>query len=302
MVSIIGLAADLDLADTRLTGIVTEPGRRMAIFAVNGEKLLRVAEGDAVSGWRIESIAPREVSLSGPGGTKIMQPKMDPNLVPPPGQPPTAGPGGRLPIPPAAAGEVRPPVPPVAAGAGPPGSAVPINNRGSDGRNDTHGSTTDPEARLLRKGLGKEARLCFLGHALMENRNGLIVGAVTTTASGHAERWAALTLIEPHAAPPQPVTLAADKGYDSADFVTALRNKAVTPHVAQNTSGRRSAIDEGTGHAAFPRARAWTSAVVIALPPIPQSPLSTSSTMQKVTWRMFSPSIDTIASVSLLMI
>jgi IS5 family transposase len=85
-----------------------------------------------------------------------------------------------------------------------------------------------------------------MGHALMENRNGLIVGAVTTTASGHAERWAALTLIEPHAATPQPVTLGADKGYDSADFVTALRDKTVTPHVAQNTSGRRSAIDGRT--------------------------------------------------------
>lgn len=82
-------------------------------------------------------------------------------------------------------------------------------------RNDTHGSTTDPEARLFRKGLGKEARLCFMGHALMENRNGLIVGAVTTTALGHAERWAALTLIEPHAATPQPVTLGADKSLPS---------------------------------------------------------------------------------------
>jgi hypothetical protein len=91
-----------------------------------------------------------------------------------------------------------------------------------------------------------------MGHALMENRNGLIVGAVTTTATGHAERWAALTLIEPHAATPQPVTLGADKGYDSADFVMALRDKAVTPHVAQHTSGRCSAIDEGTtGHPGY---------------------------------------------------
>jgi transposase len=111
-------------------------------------------------------------------------------------------------------------------------------------RNDTHGSTTDSEARLFRKGPGKEARLCFMGHALMENRNGLIVGAVTTTASGHSERGAALALIEPHATNPQPVTLAADKGYDSADFVMQLQDKAVTPHVAQNTSGRRSAIDD----------------------------------------------------------
>ena len=120
--------------------------------------------------------------------------------------------------------------------------------------NDTHASTTDPDARLYRKGPGKEARLCFMGHALMENRNGLIVGAVTTRASGHAERLAALALIEPHAERPQPITLAADKsllprrrgGYDPGDFVMELRDKAVTPHVAQNTSGRRSAIDGRT--------------------------------------------------------
>jgi hypothetical protein len=84
----------------------------------------------------------------------------------------------------------------------------PIRERDFHGerrRNDSHGSTTDPEARLFRKGPGKEARLCFMGHALMENRNGLIVGAVTTTASGYAERGAALALIEPHAMRPQPV-------------------------------------------------------------------------------------------------
>jgi transposase len=113
-------------------------------------------------------------------------------------------------------------------------------------RNTTHASTTDPDARLFRKGPGKEARLCFIGHALMENRNGLIVGAVTTRASGHAERLAALALIEPHADRPQPVTLGADKGYDTGDFVMELREKAVTPHVAQNTNRRRSAIDGRT--------------------------------------------------------
>jgi transposase len=112
--------------------------------------------------------------------------------------------------------------------------------------NDTHVSTTDPDARLYRKGPGKEARLCFMGHALMENRNGLIVDAVTTRASGHAERLAALSLIAPRAERPQPVTLGADKGYDSADFVMELRDKTVTPHVAQNQSGRRSAIDRRT--------------------------------------------------------
>ena len=112
--------------------------------------------------------------------------------------------------------------------------------------NDTHASTTDPDARLYRKGPGKEARLCFIGHALMENRNGLVVGAVTTRASGHAERLAALALIAPHADRPQPVTLGADKGYDTGDFVMELRDKAVTPHVAQNQNGRRSAIDGRT--------------------------------------------------------
>jgi len=118
--------------------------------------------------------------------------------------------------------------------------------RGERRRNDTHASTTDPDARLFRKGPGKEARLCFIGHALMENRNGLIVGAVTTRASGHAERLAALALIAPHADRPQPITLGADKGYDASDFVMELRQKAATPHVAQNRSGRRSAIDGRT--------------------------------------------------------
>ena len=113
-------------------------------------------------------------------------------------------------------------------------------------RNDAPASTTDPDARLFRKGPGKEARLCFMGHALMENRNGLIVGAVTTRASGHAERLAALTLIEPHADRPQPITLGADKGYDASHFIMELRDKAVTPHVAHNQSGRRSAIDART--------------------------------------------------------
>jgi general secretion pathway protein N len=95
-----------DLADTRLTGIVTEPGHHVAIFAVNGAKPLRLTEGEAVSGWRIESITPREVSLSGPGGTKTLEPKLDPTLSqPPPGPAPTANPNpaARLPAPPTAA-------------------------------------------------------------------------------------------------------------------------------------------------------------------------------------------------------
>ena len=120
------------------------------------------------------------------------------------------------------------------------------NFHGERRKNDTHASTTDGDARLFRKGPGKEARLCFMGHALMENRNGLIIDAVTTRASGHAERLAALALIEPHGDRPQPVTLGADKAYDTRDFVMELRERTVTPHVAQNTSGRRSAIDGRT--------------------------------------------------------
>jgi transposase len=119
--------------------------------------------------------------------------------------------------------------------------------RGQKRSNDTHASATDPDARLHRKGPGKEAKLCFMGHALMENRCGLVVGAVATRASGHAERLAALHLVEPHAARPRGVTLGGDKGFDTRDFVAELREINVTPHVAQNTSnGRRSAIDGRT--------------------------------------------------------
>lgn len=112
--------------------------------------------------------------------------------------------------------------------------------------NDTHASTTDPDARLYKKGPGKDAKLCFMGHALMENRNGLIVGAVATRASGHAERLAAQHLIEPHAADAQRVTLGGDKGFDTQDFVAEMREINVTPHVARNDNGRRSAIDGRT--------------------------------------------------------
>ena len=117
---------------------------------------------------------------------------------------------------------------------------------GQQRSNDTHASTTDPDARLYRKGRGKEARLAFMGHALMENRNGLIVGAVATRASGHAERLAALHLVQPHAERPRPITLGGDKGFDTKDFVAELREINVTPHVAQHTNGRRSAIDGRT--------------------------------------------------------
>jgi transposase len=112
--------------------------------------------------------------------------------------------------------------------------------------NETHASTTDPDARLARKGRGKEAKLCFMGHALMENRNGLIVGAVATRASGHAERLAAVYLVEPHAERTGRVTVGGDKGYDAEDFILEMREINATPHVAQNDNGRRSAIDGRT--------------------------------------------------------
>jgi len=118
-----------------------------------------------------------------------------------------------------------------------------VNFRGERRSNETHASTTDPEARLYRKGAGKEAKLCFMGHALMENRNGLIVDACVTQADGHAERIAALAMIEPWADRPNRITLGADKAFDTQDFVNELRAMNVTPHVAQNTAGRRSAID-----------------------------------------------------------
>jgi transposase len=124
--------------------------------------------------------------------------------------------------------------------------------RGQRRSNDTHASTTDPEAKLYRKGLGKEAKLCFIGHALMENRNGLVVDACLTPADGHAERIAALHMIEPRADRPNAITLGADKAYDAEDFVNELRAMKVTPHVAQNTSGRSSAIDgRTTRHASY---------------------------------------------------
>ena len=125
------------------------------------------------------------------------------------------------------------------------------HNAGSDFRgerrsNATHESTTDTDAMLYRKGPGMEARLCYIGHGLMENRSGLIVDARLTRVSGHAERRAALEMIEPLADRPRAVTLGADRGYDAADFVEELRGHNVRPHVARNTSRRRSAIDGRT--------------------------------------------------------
>jgi transposase len=124
--------------------------------------------------------------------------------------------------------------------------------------NDSHASITDGDARLYRKGPGQEAKLCFFGHVLMENRHGLVVDAELTRASGHAERLAALAMLD-RLPTVGPITLAADRGFDARDFVMELRERRVTPHIAQNTSGRRSAIDRRTtrhpGYGASQRVR-----------------------------------------------
>jgi len=113
--------------------------------------------------------------------------------------------------------------------------------------NQTHQSKTDPEAKLYRKSSGSEARLSYLGHTLVENRNGLIVGTYLTQADGHAERDAALLMVhQKRQRSSKPMTLAADKAYDTQDFVGALRELKITPHVAQNDRHRRSAIDGRT--------------------------------------------------------
>jgi transposase len=120
-----------------------------------------------------------------------------------------------------------------------------IDFRGERRTNATHTSTTDPEARLYKKAKGQEAKLAYLGHVLMENRHGLVVDTRVTQATGTAEREAALAMAE--AIPGQKrATLGADKNYDTRDFVHELRELRVTPHVAQNTSGRSSAIDGRT--------------------------------------------------------
>ena len=122
-----------------------------------------------------------------------------------------------------------------------------VNFHGERRSNETHESTTDPEARLLRRGRGKEARLSYLGHVVMENRNGLCVDVSVSAATGRAEREEALRMVERLRKRRIRVrTLGADKGYDCRDFIASLRRAGVTPHVARNTSGRRSGIDGRT--------------------------------------------------------
>jgi hypothetical protein len=117
-------------------------------------------------------------------------------------------------------------------GGGAPGRNAEKDWRGQKRSNETHRSLTDPDARLARKSNGQSSILAYAGHVLMENRNGLVSDACLTRASGTAERDAALALIERRRGKPGRITLGADKGYDVAGFITALRSRSVTPHIA----------------------------------------------------------------------
>jgi len=112
--------------------------------------------------------------------------------------------------------------------------------------NATHASTTDPESRLFRKSMTAPAKLCFMGHLLMEHRNGLIVDMDLTQADGYAERDTAIAMLDRLPARKRRRTVTGDKAYDTKDFVARARQRRFTPHVAQNTTNRRSAIDGRT--------------------------------------------------------
>ena len=121
------------------------------------------------------------------------------------------------------------------------------NFHGDTRSNDTHESTSDPDARLYKKSYGKESKLAYLGHALVENRNGLIAAAMATQADGYAEREAALTMLaDKQKGRKRRITVGGDKGYDAQDFVAEARALNVTPHIAKNDKGRRSHMDGRT--------------------------------------------------------
>src|SRR5246127_181695 len=121
----------------------------------------------------------------------------------------------------------------------PPEAGGGVDFHGEKRKNETHASTTDPDARLFKKSKGSQAKLSYLGHVLMENRNGLLVQTFLTEANGRAEREAAMLMMG--AIPPgRHVTLGGDKNYDTREFVRELRGMNITPHVAQNTTNRRA--------------------------------------------------------------
>ena len=140
-------------------------------------------------------------------------------------------------------------------GSGPPagpGRNAERNFHGEKRSNETHASTTDPDSRLYRKGNGQAAKLCYMGHALMENRNCLIVATRVTHATGTAERAAALAMLDERGQCRRRITVGADKAYDVADFVRGLRARRITPHIAVDGNvrvtgmPRRTEIDRRT--------------------------------------------------------
>ena len=134
-----------------------------------------------------------------------------------------------------------------------------VNFHGDVRRNDTHASTTDPDARLYKKASGREAKLAYLAHVLTENRHGFIMDTAVTAATGTAERDAAIVMLGELPLTTRRVTVRADKGYDTRDWVRAVRTMGITPHVAQYTGNRGSAIDQRTtrhpGYAVSQRCR-----------------------------------------------
>lgn len=136
-----------------------------------------------------------------------------------------------------------------------------VNFHGEQRRNDTHASTTDPDARLYTKGPGREAKLAYLAHLLTENRYGFIVDTAVTAAGGSAERDAAIVLLGELPLTTRRITVGADKAYDTHAWVAAVRAMGITPHVAQNATKRRSAIDRRTtrhpGYALSQRCRKY---------------------------------------------
>ena len=120
-----------------------------------------------------------------------------------------------------------------------------VNFHGEKRSNQTHESKTDPDSRLARKGAGKEAKLSYAQHALMENRNGLLVELQVTHASGTAEREAALEMMHDYLPSDQRITLAGDKGFDTRGFIEGCRELNVTPHVAQNLARSGGSATDG---------------------------------------------------------
>jgi transposase len=129
---------------------------------------------------------------------------------------------------------------------GPSGPGAEPDFRGQKRKNDTHASTTDGDARSYRKSKGQEAKMSYLGHAVVENRHGLVVAAMATTADGTAERDASILLLSKFPEAPKRITWGGDKAYDTEEHVSLIRELGATPHVAQNDTNRRSAIDGRT--------------------------------------------------------